>query len=111
VPVNVGGMWTSGTNFVIPSGQGGLYEMGMSLRYASQASSSGARLARFFVNGSEVTYTTNSAVGANSTNSTAQGVIRMMTNDSDVVTFRTQQSSGGDLALVSGSLGWLQRVG
>jgi len=105
VPVNVGGMWTSGTAFTIPTGQGGLYEMGIACRFVTNAN--GVRQGRISVNGAEYMYWT---VPSNSIGQApGAGVTRRVMVAGDVVRFNVYQNSGGALAFGSGT-GWLERV-
>lgn len=112
VPVNDGSMWTSGTNFVVPTGQGGLYEMGLALQYASQATAAGIRMARFRKNGSDITYAahTVAATGLNSTLTPGFAVARNVLAAGDIITFHAFHTAGADLALNASSHGWLERV-
>lgn len=110
VPVNDGGMWTSGTDFTIPADEGGLYEMGLALQYASQATAAGQRQARFRVNGADFTYNPVTAVGLNGTLTGGFAVARKELTAGDVVTFLGFQNSGVDLALNASSHGWLERM-
>lgn len=111
VPINDGALWSSGTNFLVPSGQSGVYEMGMYLRYATQATASGVRQARFNVNGSEHTlFNEPAASNYNNSNIVANGVTRAFLNAGDVVVFYAFQNSGGALLLALNSIGWIERV-
>lgn len=110
VPVNDGGMWVSGTNFTIPAGQGGLYEMGIMARFASQVTASGQRHGRFFVNGSDFMYNAVDVAGLNGTLTPATCNARAVLAAGDTVAFAVFQSSGGALSLISGSHAWLERV-
>jgi len=112
VTVDDGDMYPgSGSTFTIPSGQGGLYEIGMVVRYASQAVAAGVRQARINVNGSE--YIINqipTTAGLNASNIIVNLVARRVMTAGDTVTFLGFQSSGGDLALTGNSHGWIERV-
>lgn len=111
VPLNTGGMWTSGTNFTVPAGQGGTYSMGLSLRFTSQGTGTGYRVGRFYLNGSELSSNVNTASGLNGVESSVTATTRAVLAAGDVITFRTQQTSGGALSLLANGSGWLQRQG
>jgi hypothetical protein len=111
VPLNTGGMWTSGTNFTIPSGQGGTYSMGLSLRFTAQGTGTGYRVGRFYLNGVELAANVNTASGLNGVESSVTATTRAVLAAGDVITFRTQQTSGGALSLLVNGSGWLQRQG
>lgn len=112
VPVNDGPMYSgSGTAFTVPTGQGGLYTVGLVLRYASQASASGTRQARVNINGVENMAFQTAAVSPNlnSTNIIVNGAVRVMLNAGDVIEFAGYQNSGANLALVGNSIGYIQK--
>ena len=112
VTVDDGNMYPgSGSTFTIPTGQGGLYEIGMVVRYASQAVAAGVRQARINVNGSE--YMLNqipTTAGLNASNIVVNLVTRRVMTAGDTVAFAGFQNSGGDLALAGNSHGWIERV-
>lgn len=112
VTVDDGDMYPgSGSTFTVPSGQGGLYEIGMAVRYASQAVAAGVRQARINVNGAE--YMINqipTTAGLNASNIVVNLVVRRVLAAADTVTFLGYQNSGGDLALTGNSHGWIERV-
>lgn len=109
--VNIGGMWVSGANIVIPSGGGGEYRAGISLRFSSQATGTGFRQARVTVNGSEHMQWNHSANGVNNTNSTVMGQEPLILADADVVTFGAFHTAGATLDIIGNSRLWLERIG
>lgn len=112
VPINDGNMYPgSGSLFTVPAGQGGLYTVGMVLRYASQVSPAGTRQARIYIDGNEYMsfQMPTSAVLAN-TNIIVDGTQRIPLDAGDTVQFRAFQNSGVDLALVGNSTAWIERV-
>lgn len=112
VTVDDGDMYPgSGTTFTVPSGQGGLYEIGLALRYASQAVAAGVRQARIIVNGGD--YMINqipTTAGLNASNIAVNLVVRRVMAAGDTIAFGGYQNSGGDLALSGSSHGWIERV-
>lgn len=110
VPINDAGMWVSGTNFTIPAGQGGLYEMGLALRYAGQASPVGHRQARFNINGVNYTYVAQTANDLINTGSPGFGTAEEILVAGDVVSFSAYQTANTTLALDASSHGWLRRI-
>ena len=111
VLVNVGGMWTSGTDITIPAGQDGEYEVGVLLRYASQATPSGQRHGRIHVNGSEyMTFLESAVSNTAATNIVCSGVIPLVLAGGDTVSFAGYQTSGGSLGIVGNSRGWVRKV-
>lgn len=111
VPLNTGGMWTSGTNFTIPAGQSGTYSMGLSLRFTAQGTGTGYRVGRFYLNGVELAGNVNTASGLNGVESSVTATTRSGLVAGDVITFRTQQTSGGALNLLANGSAWLIRQG
>lgn len=111
-PTDDGDMWPgSGTSLTVPSGQGGLYEAGIVLRYAAQATAAGDRQARINVNGTEyMVFQTPVSAAVNTLQVTAHGVLEFPLSAGDQVTFGAYQASGGALSLVGNSHGWLRRV-
>ena len=111
-PYNIGGMYPgSGSVFTVPAGQGGLYQAGVVLRYASQATPAGARQARVNKNGSEFILFNQPAVSNyTSSNIVVNGGIRLPLVAGDTISFAGYQNSGGNLALVGNSVAWLERV-
>lgn len=107
---NVGSMWPgSGTNITVPSAKE--YEIGIVLRYASQAVAAGMRQARININGSEyMTFQEVAVSNLNATNIIVCGVIRIVLAALDVVSFGGYQNSGGALALAGNSRGWVDQV-
>ena len=109
--VNVGAMWSSGTNIVIPAGMDGEFELGIVLRYASQAAVVGFRQCRIVVNGAELMqWNVAPTTALNNTNTMAWGSIRTVLDAGDVVTFAAYQNSGGSLALTGSSTCCVERV-
>lgn len=105
---NVGSMWSSGTNIVIPTGQGGEYDLGIVARFASQTTAAGFRQARVSINGTEwMQWNTPAPTNLNATNVTAGGVIPADLNAGDVITFAVFQNSGGALGIVGNSTCWV----
>lgn len=103
-----GGITVSGANITVPVA--GEYEIGVVIRYASQATASGMRVARFNVNAQDRGFfvvPVSSAV--NATNVTASGVSRLILAANDVVKFQAYQSSGGNLGLQTDSHCWIER--
>lgn len=109
VPVNVGPMWTSGSTFSIPPGQGGLYELGIACQFTPQATASGIRYGRFLVNGSEYALDGINAVGLNNIATPAFATARAQLNGGDTIAFSVFQNTGGALALTGTSHGWIER--
>lgn len=112
VPYNIGAMYPgSGTTFTVPTGQGGLYQAGIVLRYASQASPAGTRQARVNKNGAEFMLFNQPAVtNYASSNIVVNGGIRLPLVAGDTISFAGFQNSGGSLALVGNSVAWLDRI-
>ena len=111
VPVNDAAMYPgSGTTFTIPTGQSGLYEIGMVLRYALQATAIGVRYAAFFVNGVEnITWQMPTTTSFNGARITVGGVTRVSLTAGNTVTFSAYQNSGVSLALDGNSVAWIER--
>lgn len=110
VPVDIGGMYPgSGGTFTIPSGQTGLYEIGLAIAFAAQTTGAGMRQARILINGSDYRAFAFGAVGVNNREAGAIGVTRRMLNAGDTVSFSALQSSGGDLALAGNGASWVER--
>lgn len=100
----------SGTDFTIPAGQGGSYEIGVIMRYATQVAASGLRQARINVNAAEYqVFNMPAPTNFNNFNITAAGVVRGELAAGNTVSFLAYQNSGGALALTSHSLGWIER--
>jgi hypothetical protein len=109
--VNIGGMWVSGTNITIPSGGGGEYRAGISLRLSSQNPAIGFRQARVNVNGSEHMQWNASANGVNGTNTTVMGQEPLILDDGDTVSFGVFHNATVNLDVIGNSRCWLERVG
>lgn len=110
--VNVGSMWSSGTDVTIPSGQDGVYEVGVVLRYASQGTASGMRQARINKNDAEeITFQMPAVAAFNATNIIAAGTTQMGLSAGDVISFGAYQNSGGSLSLTGNCRGWVRRIG
>ena len=107
--VNVGTMWTSGSTITVPTA--GEYEIGIVLRYASQASTTGHRQARVHINGSEyMSFQNPGGAGVNNTNTVVSGVIRIVLAAGDDVQFNAYQTGGVSLALTGNNRGWVERI-
>lgn len=110
-PVNVGGMWTSGTNITIPSGMGGEYDIGIVCRYASQAVATGMRMVRIHIDGVEYMYNPIPVgSGHNATNVPVLLTVSPVLTAGQVVTFHAFQTSGGALSLAGASHAWVRKV-
>lgn len=108
---NVGSMWSSGTDITIPTGEDGDYWVGIVLRYASQTTAAGFRQARFSIGGTEyMQWNIPAPSNLNSTNIEVFGAIRVPLAAGNVITFGAFQNSGGALALVGNSRGWVEKV-
>lgn len=109
VNVQTGGVTVSGSTITVPTA--GEYEIGISLRYASQATAAGVRIARFNVNGADAGFlVVPTTTGLNATNITAAFVSRLVLNAGDQVVFQGLHTAGAALALGSPSHAWIDRV-
>jgi hypothetical protein len=111
--LDVGGMWDSGdpTKITVPSGGAGWYEVGVTLRYASQVTSAGTRQARINLNTVEqITFQIPTATVLNSTNIIVSGKHELALADGDDITFSAFQNSGGALSVLGNSRGWVRRL-
>lgn len=111
--LDVGNMWDSGTptRITIPTGEDGWYEIGATMRYASQATAAGTRQARINVNAVEqITFQIPTASVLNSTNIIVHGIHEMLLVAGDYVTFSGFQNSGGALSILGNSRGWVKRL-
>lgn len=102
---NVGGMYTSGTTITI--GEDGVYEIGVALRYATNAT--GVRQARLNIGGTSGYYydEKNALTGQNTM---VRAVIEDTLTASTTITFEGFQSSGGNLALTSINRAWVRQL-
>lgn len=111
VPIDDGDLWTSGTNFVVPADEGGLYEMGQYLQYQSQVATVGMRQSRIQVNGTDVLFNPVATTTIlNGFPSSASGVCRSELDPGDVITFMAYHNGGAALNLNAPSHGWIERV-
>lgn len=105
------GAMASGTTVTIPVGQDGWYEIGVILRYASQATAAGTRQARINLNGTEqITFQVPTSTLLNATNVIVSGVYEANLAAGDAVTFAAYQNSGVALSLVGNSRAWVRRL-
>jgi hypothetical protein len=109
-PFNAGSVGVGATDLTVPAGQGGEYEIGASLWYATQATGSGLRQARTSVNGAEFYSKTMTAVGINGIRVGASFTTRRSLAAGDTVNFGGFQTSGGNLALDANSHAWIERI-
>lgn len=108
-PINNGPILIfSGGVFTIPLA--GEYEIGLILRYASQAASAGIRLAIIRLNSFDYMQFNTTAVGFNATNVSVGGTIKGVFAQGDVFSFVGFQSSGGSLDIINNSRAWIERV-
>jgi hypothetical protein len=111
--LDVGGLWTSGdpTKITVPSGEAGWYDVGVTLRFASQAVAAGTRQARINLNTVEqITFQVPTSTVLNSTNIIVSGTHPMLLAAGDIITFSAFQNSGGALAVLGNSRGWVKRT-
>jgi hypothetical protein len=111
--LDVGGLWTSGdpTKITIPSGEAGWYEVGVVMRYASQAVAAGTRQARVNLNTVEtITFQVPTSSVLNATNVIVSGVHELALVAGDVITISAFQNSGGALSVLGNSRLWVKRV-
>jgi hypothetical protein len=94
----------SGSTIVIP--HTGVWNVGMTARYQSQAVAAGLRQCTIFVNGVEQMPDWRPSTGFNATPITTHIVHPMSLTQGDVVTFRCFQTSGVALNLLAGSRAW-----
>lgn len=107
---NVGSV-VSGSTIVVPTGEGGLWDCGMVLRFPSQATAAGQRNGRVYVNGTEyMGWTMPAPANLNATNVPVMGSMPIVLAAGDVVTFYGFQNSGVTQALVGNSCCWARRV-
>jgi energy-converting hydrogenase Eha subunit C len=100
----------SGTDFTIPTGQGGSYEIGVIMRYSTQAAAVGVRQARINLNGAEYqVFNMPAPTNFNNFNITAAGVVRGELAAGDDVSFLGYQNAGVSLTLTTHSIGWIER--
>lgn len=97
----------SGTDVIIP--RFGVYNVGLSLRFASQVATAGFRQAAIAVNGVvQMQYNNPTTTSLNATNTTALCIHPMELMAGDVVTFTAFHNAGAALSLVAGSRAWVQ---
>lgn len=107
--VNVGGMWSSGTNITLPTADE--YELGIVLRYPSQASATGVRQARINLNGSEfIVFQVPTTSALNATNIIVAGTIKDVFAANDVISFGGFQNSGVSQTIIGNSRIWVART-
>jgi hypothetical protein len=113
VPYNDGAMYPgSGSLFTIPAGQGGVYEVGIVLRYSTQAVTANTRQARIYINGSEyMSFNTPGVTNFNNTNVIVNGSMPIPLAAGATVQFRGFQNSGAApaLTLTGNSVAWIER--
>lgn len=102
---NVQNMWASGTNLTVPANMGGRFNVGMVLRFATNAT--GVRQARFEKN--TVEYIQWDMPAISGFNTVVGGVMPVKLVPGDVIRFGAFQTSGGALALTGNSYVWMER--
>lgn len=107
--VTQGGITVVTSVITVPTA--GEYEIGIMLRWASQATAAGIRVGRFNVNGVDAGFfNIPTTTALNATNISVGGVSRLMLNAADQIVFQAFQNSGGALALAGNSHAWVDRV-
>jgi hypothetical protein len=104
----VGGITVATSTITVPSG--GEYEIGIWLRWASQSTAAGFRVARFNVSGSDRGFFAVPAASINGTNITSGGVSRLNLLAGDTIVFQAYQNSGGALSLTGDAHCWIDRI-
>lgn len=99
--------WSSGAPSRITVKANGLWEIGIVLRFASQATAAGQRNARIYKNGSEeIQFGQPAATNYNATNIVCAGITQTVMSVGDYVQAFAYQNSGGSLALTGNSRLW-----
>lgn len=107
--VSVGGLVVATPNITVPTA--GEYEIGIVLRYASQATAAGVRVARFYVNGTDRGFfAIPTTTALNATNISVGGTSRLILAAGDVIKFQAFQTSGGALNIQFDSHCWIDRI-
>lgn len=95
------GMWSSGTVVTIPSGMGAIWNVILSVRWASQTTVSGYRQCRIDVNGAEQNvFNLAPTTALNSTNVVTHLTHPMELQAGDQVEAQVYQNSGGALSII-----------
>jgi hypothetical protein len=99
--------WSAGSPSRITASKSGLWEIGIILRFASQATAAGQRNARIYKNGSEeIQFGQPAATNYNGVNIICAGITQTVMSAGDYVQAFAYQNSGGSLALTGNSRLW-----
>lgn len=108
--INSGGMWDAGNPDDVTIYDAGVYEIGVAVRFASQATAAGQRNVRIYKNGAEeFQFGQPASTNYNATNIIVAGIWKATYAYNDVINIYAYQNSGGTLALVSGSRFWVEK--
>lgn len=107
--VSVGGMAVAGSTLTVPTA--GEYEIGIVLRYASQAVAAGVRVARFNINAADRGFfVIPTTTGLNATNISVGGVSRLILAANDQIVFQAFHTAGATISLAGDSHAWVERI-